>query len=246
MAPDDRLGRVRGMALRIEPDLSGVDIAFLGQFNPAILTPAWFAMHELLPNRVAESATSVVAHRDVTAFQADWLQLHVTQDEFRIHTAQSPYVRLYDLAERVFGEHLHHTPLKALGINRQVHFRVRNMAERDRIGRILAPVTVWGSWSDALGTTGDHGGPTSLTMTQVSPDDRPEDDRINVTVEPSGLVGDGHTGVYVRVNNYFVHQGVDSASTREVVALLKKHFESSIRFSDGIIDHVMSLATKDV
>lgn len=234
------------MTMRIEPDLSGVDIVFLGKFNPAILTPAWFAMHELLPNRVAESATLIAAHSDVTAFQADWLQLHVTQDEFRIHTAQSPYVRLSDLAERVFGEQLHHTPLKALGINRQVHFQVRNMDERDRIGRALAPVTAWGSWSDALGNSGDHGGPTSLTMTQVSPDDRPDDDRINVTVEPSGLVGDGRTGVYVRVNNHFVRQGVDNASTREVVALLKKHFESSICFSDDIIDHVMSLTAKEV
>lgn len=237
---------VREVTLRIEPDLSGVDIVFLGKFNPAILTPAWFAMHELLPSGIAESATLVAAHRDVTAFQTDWLQLHVTQDEFRIHTSQSPYVRLSDLAERLFGEHLHHTPLKALGINRRVHFRVQNMDERDRIGRTLAPVTAWGSWSDALGIDGDHGGPTSLTMTQVSPDDRPENDRINVTVEPSGLVGHGRTGVYVRVNNHFVRQEVDGAGTREVLALLKKHFESSIHFSDGIIDHVMSLATKEV
>lgn len=232
--------------MRIEPDLSGVGIVFLGKFNPAILTPAWFAMHELLPSRVAESATLTAAHPDVTAFSADWLQLHVTKDQFWSYTAQSPYVRLCDLALRVFGECLHHTPLEALGINRQVHFRVRNMAERDLIGRTLAPVTPWGSWSDALGISGDHGGPSSLTMTQVSPDGRPKGDRINVTVEPSILVNHGHTGVYVGVNNHFVRQGVDGANTREVLALLKEHFESSIRFSDGIVDHVMSLATKDV
>lgn len=228
--------------MRIEPDLSGVDIVFLGKFNPAILTPAWFAMHELLPSGVAESATLFGAHPDVTAFSADWLQLHVTQDQFRIHTSQPPHVRLHDLAVRVFDEHLHHTPLEALGIDRQVHFRVRSMAERDLIGRTLAPVTPWGSWSDALGADGDHGGPTSLTMTQVSPDDRPENDRINVTVEPSTLVGHGRTGVYVRVNNHFDRQGVGGTGTREMVALLKKHFDSSLRFSDEIINHLMSLS----
>lgn len=232
--------------MRIEPDLSGVGIVFLGKFNPAILTPAWFAMHELLPSGVAESATLTAAHPDATAFSADWLQLHVTKDQFWIHTAQSPHVRLCDLALRVFGEQLHHTPLEALGINRQVHFRVQSMAERDRIGRTLAPVTPWGSWSEALGTGGDHGGPTSLTMTQVSLDGRPEGDRINVTVEPSIMVGHGRTGVYVGVNNHFVHRGVDGTSTREVVALLKEHFASSIHFSDGIIDHVMSLAAGKV
>lgn len=233
------------MAMRIEPALSGVDVVFLGQFNPAILTPAWFAMHELLPCDV-DFATLLAAHPDVTAFSADWLRLHVTKDQFRIHTSQSPHVRLCDLALRVFGEHLHHTPLNALGINRQVHFRVRNMAERDRIVRTLAPVAPWGSWAGALGSDGDHGGPTSLTMTQVSPNDRPEGDRINVTVEPSAFVGNDRTGVYVRVNDHFVRPHDDGAGTRQLTALLKKHFESSIRFSDEIIDHVMSLSAQDV
>ena len=37
--------------MRIEPEISGVAVVLLGDFNPAIFTPAWFAMHELLPRR---------------------------------------------------------------------------------------------------------------------------------------------------------------------------------------------------
>lgn len=49
MAEDD--------AMRIEPEISGVGIVLLGAFNPMILTPAWFAMHGILPKAAAENAT---------------------------------------------------------------------------------------------------------------------------------------------------------------------------------------------
>ena len=35
--------------MRIEPEISGVSVVLLGDFNPAIFTPAWFALHGLLP-----------------------------------------------------------------------------------------------------------------------------------------------------------------------------------------------------
>lgn len=41
----------------------------------------------------------------------------------------------------------------------------------------------------------------SLTMRQHRPDDRPSDDQINVTVEPSERLQ--HWGVYVRVNDHY-------------------------------------------
>ena len=42
--------------MRIDPEISGVGIVVLGSFNPAIFTPAWFALHGLLPKSVADSA----------------------------------------------------------------------------------------------------------------------------------------------------------------------------------------------
>ena len=49
--------------MRIEPEISGVSVVLLGDFNPAIFTPAWFALHDLLPESVADDADLRIAHR---------------------------------------------------------------------------------------------------------------------------------------------------------------------------------------
>ena len=124
--------------MRIEPEISGVNVVLIGDFNPAIFTPAWFALHSLLPKGTADNAELQVAHQQVTKFSTDWLHLQVGLERFLVETSQAPYIRLRDLVVRVFKDHLYHTPLKAFGINRNVHFRVGSLAERDRIGRTLA------------------------------------------------------------------------------------------------------------
>ncbi len=229
-------------AMRIEPDVSGVEVFLVGVFNPAIFTPAWFAMHELLPKAAADSAELSVAHPRLTRFSLDWLNLQVKTDRFTADTRQAPHVRVQDLVVRVFREHLHHTPLRALGINRYVHFRVDSSAERDRIRTALAPTEPWGHWREELALDQEHGGMTSLTMSQTRPAGRPSGGRINVTVEPSNPVGDGRTGVFVRVNDHYAAADGPPGGNAELTACLHDRFEASIRRSDGIIDHIMSLS----
>lgn len=214
----------------------------LGDFNPAIFTPAWFALHNLLPKGAADSADLKVAHPQTTSFTADWLQLNVLVDQFSAETKQAPHIRLCDLVVRVFREHLFHTPLLALGINRQVHFRVRDFHARDRIGRTLAPVDAWGAWAAELGDGGRQGGMTSVTMTQVNIQGRSLDDKINVTIEPSNRVGVDVDGVYARVNDHYAVTAADGRPTEHLMDVLERNFESSVRRSDALIDHVMSLA----
>ncbi len=108
--------------MRIDPEISRVNIALLGDFNPAIFTPAWFSLTGLLPAHVADSSELEVAHRQITKFSADWLGLEVTAERFVVDTSQAPYVRMRDLVVRVFREQLPHTPLRAFGINRQSAF----------------------------------------------------------------------------------------------------------------------------
>lgn len=230
------------MGMRIEPEISGVQVVLVGDFNPAIFTPAWFALYRLLPEGVASTAKLEVAHPQVTKFTADWLNLEVRAERFAIDTAQAPHVRVRDLAVRVFREHLFHTPLKALGINRSVHFRVRNLAERDRIGRTLAPVEPWGRWGQDLGPDGARGGMTSLRMSQLSPKGRPSGGQINVTVEPSARIGVEGTGVYVAVNDHYAIEETGPGAGKGLMGLLESNFEGSLKRSEGIIDHIMSLA----
>ena len=228
--------------MRIEPDINGVSVVLIGDFNPAIFTPAWFALYGLLPKSVVANADLQVAHKDVTEFQADWLRFHVDNRRCSFQTMQAPHVRVCDLAVRVFGEQLTHTPIKAFGINREVHFQVGDMHERDRLGRRLAPVEPWGPWKDALGLDGAHGGMTSLTMTQVDPGGRTKGGRINVTVEPSVRIGQGRSGVYVRVNDHYVLEEANQDTADFTVDLVARHFDESLQRSEEIVDHVMSLS----
>ena len=227
--------------MRVTPEIDGVSIAILGNFNPAIFTPAWFALHGLLAEGVADSAELVVAHEQVTEFSVDWLRLNVTVDRFHVETTQAPLIRVHDLVVRVFKEHLHHTPLTAFGINRNVHFQVGSLAVRDQLGRALAPVEPWGAWGQELGLDGEHGGMTSMTMSQIDPEGRPAGGRINVQVEPSKRIGDGRTGVYVGVNDHYAFADTEPGAAVQAMELLENNFEASMNRSEAIIDHVMSL-----
>ena len=228
--------------MRIEPEISGAGVVMLGAFNPAIFAPAWFVLHGLLPERAADSAEVTLIHPQVTEFTFDWLHLQVTAEHFSAETSQAPHVRVCDLVMRVFGEHLPHTPLKGLGINRYVHFRVRGLAERDRIGRTLAPVEPWGRWGADLEPDGVHGGMTSLTMSQLDPPGRAAGGRINVTVEPSKRIGDPRLGVYVGVNDHYPIDETSPTTGARSTGVLEENFDASMKRSDDIIDHVMSLA----
>ncbi len=229
------------MSMRIAPEIDGVSIVMLGSFNPAIFTPAWFALHSLLPKGVADSAELAVAHPQMTSFSADWLRLNVTPEKFQVETVQAPQIRVQDIAVRVFAEHLPHTPLTAFGINRNVHFLVKDLAARSRLGRILAPVEPWGSWGQEFGSDGEHGGMKSLTMSQNDPTERSFGGQINVTVQPSSQVGGGITGVFVGINDHYVLGTSEPSAAGSSMELLEANFKSSQDRSEAIIDHVMSL-----
>ncbi len=229
--------------MRIEPEIDGAAVVLVGNFNPTIFTPAWFALHGLLPEDAADNADLTVAHQQVVMFNVDWFRLEVTADRFHVETTQAPHIRIHDLVVRVFKEHLHHTPLTAFGINRNVHFQVESPAIRDHLGRTLAPVEPWGHWGRELGLDDEHGGMTSLTMTQIDPEGRPAGGRINVTVEPSQRVGKGRTGVYVGINDHYAIGHSEPGTVGRTMELFEASFVASLHRSEQIIDHIMSLAT---
>jgi len=230
--------------VRIEPEISAVSLVLLGRFNPAIFLPAWFARYRLLTDREADSANLVIANNEVVNFEAEWLHLEVFPSRLQMISRTEPFIRLCDLAVRTFREFLPHTPIRALGINRQVHFRVGSFDARDRIGSILAPKEPWGEWGRLLAASPEkekRGGMRSLTMTQAAPDGR-QRGCINVTVEPSRNIGQESDGISVQVNDHFELQDADRTyDSNEIVGLLEDNFQHSLKRSEKIIDHVMSL-----
>ena len=106
----------------------------------------------------------------------------------------------------------------------------------------LPLIEPWGEWGRKLEPDGTRGGMTSLTMTQVNLPDRSPDGQINVTVQPSTQVGKDGTGVYVQVNDHYSIEDKNSRSaTSDIVGMLERRFEKSLRHAAQIIDQVMSL-----
>ena len=79
---------------------------------------------------------------------------------------------LMDFVIKTFGQFLSHSPINRLGINRQVHFGVRDEQNRNRIGRTLAPTSAWGEWGVQIegAPQNRRGGFTTLTMQEFKPD----------------------------------------------------------------------------
>ena len=228
--------------MRIQPELSRVDILVSGDFNPTIFSPRWLCANGLIRASLADSAQVRVIHPEISVFAADWLHIRVVRDRLSVWTMQAPYVRLRDLVLRIFSECLPHTTLRAFSINFSVLFLVDNPATRDRIGRTLAPVEPWGPLRQSLALDGTSGGMTGLQMSQLAPRGRNRGGQINVNVEPSARVGSSETGVLVSVNDHFAGSNVTSAADDSLMEVLGQEFKPSLKRSEGIVDQVMSLA----
>ncbi len=225
--------------LRIDPEIVGVQVVLLGDFNPAIFSPRWFSANGLIRETAADGADLQVIHQEVADFTADWLQIQVTRDRFVAASLQAPFLRLRDLVHRVFHECLFHTPLRAFGINYVVHFLVDSSATRDRLGTALVPLEPWGPWREQLNLDGRGGGMASLRVSQNRPAGRDEGGEINVVVAPSNRVGSSSgTGVFVRINDHFAGDG----NAERLMVTLASEFEASLDQSEQIVDHIMSLA----
>ena len=228
--------------MRVDPQYSSVTLVMLGNFNPSIFTPSWFGWNELIPENITNNARLKIAHEQLISFNADWVNLEVHPDRFILGTTQSPYVRLCDLTVRLFREKLPHTPLRALGINYDVHYCLWNFDKRMQLGRLLAPIEPWGDWGKEIELSDTPSGMTSLTMTQVNPEGRPPGGKINVTVGPSGEIEEERVGVAIKVNDHYGIENINSQTiSSEIIKLLELNFDESLKRSDKIIDHIMSL-----
>jgi hypothetical protein len=208
----------------------GSSIVLLGSFNPPILQPAWFAAHGLVPESEAEEADIEIVHRDLVVFRLPWCELQVTRERFHLSSAEAPTAALiHDLAVGTF-DILSHTPVHAMGLNRNVHYEMPSIDSWHKVGRELVPSEKWSTFLREPGMR-------SLTVEGLREDDRAG--YVRVRVEPSNRVPHG---VYIEVNN---HLGpVDSPASepnREVIAVLVEDWGPSQERADEAIKKVVGL-----
>jgi len=126
------------------PELSGVTVVVVGALNPAIFHPTWFAANDLIAEHEAAHALSeLIVSPGLTAFTADWLSVQVTQEKGIFSTVdEAEEFALRDVARGVL-DLLPHTPVDALGINSDAHYRIQTIEEWHAIGDRFVPKDFW-------------------------------------------------------------------------------------------------------
>lgn len=195
----------------VTPELSGVAIVGAGTFNPAILHPQWLAEKELIPENLAEHAMRqespqpVVVSPQLTVFVGDWLSVQVTPEQAVFSTVdQGRELDLRDFVRGVF-DLLPETPVDALGINSDTHFRTGSEGAWHAFGDRFLPKEFWeplfddGAWRKR--PDGKRVGMRSMTV-EVHRDDEILPGMVRVEVAPSVRITPN--GVYIGVNGHFL------------------------------------------
>lgn len=121
----------------------GANIVVRGRFNPAIFSPRWFRDEELIGDVEYDAAKIEIISPRASIFELGWARVHVSEDTFQVATEDADeFERLRDIAVGVL-KLLRHTPLMALGINRDFHVQVEDFEALNRIGDAITPKNIW-------------------------------------------------------------------------------------------------------
>jgi hypothetical protein len=220
-------------------ELGGVSLVAVGSFNPAIFHPRWFAEKELLSADVAESAATqeqLLLSREVAAFSADWLIVQVTLGQAQFSTVEEGRERdLRDVARGVFDV-LPETPVDAIGINSDAHFRVESESAWHELGDRFLPKEFWQPMFDGeqwiARSTGETVGLRSMTV-EAGRADVPG--YVRMEIGPSVRVVP--LGVYVGTNAHFQINIDDRRGTGyEAARVLDEHWEETRALEKRLVE----------
>lgn len=220
--------------MQTSPQFEGVNIVLLGQFNPAFFQPAWLAAENLVRPQEADSAEVQLIHPEAAVMRLEWLQLHVVRDRFQATTIQSPYFEpLRDLVVGIFSL-LNHTPLAALGINHEFHFRLDSEQQWHDLGDRLAPKHDWG----LLKTPGMR----SLVIEGQRDDGF--DGHVLVKVEPSRRF---EHSIYVEVNDHYELRAPTAkhGGAEKLIEVLTSQWARSMQRSIDLGQKLVAIAAED-
>jgi hypothetical protein len=210
--------------------LSGSTIVVVGSFNPSILQPAWFSSQGLITNGEATDAEVRVVHKDFTSFGTEYWDLECTADRLVIASDRAPAIEiLRDLAIGVFTL-LSHTPVHAVGLNRNEHWDLGSADALHSLGYRLVPQD---NWTAILETPAMQ----TLTVQGARPDDY--EGYIRVKVEPSIRI---ENGVYLEINDHFQlvpRENIDVEAAGKLIKLLSEDWQSSRERAQRIIEGVL-------
>lgn len=216
-----------------EPTLetSGATIVLLGAFNPRIFQPEWFARQGLLPDSEAEEASNLLIAPQVAQFETERFFIQVTTD--RLVAGTKPNTVAEPLRDLIAGTFyiLEHTPVQAMGLNRQMHFAMPSEDAWHLVGDRLAPKDPWNEFSNER-----RPGMKNLQILYASTSS--EKPSTTVSVQPSVQI---KHGVYFEVNDHFA--ATKDNGLKFLMEILQSRWEESQKNAERIARHILAWST---
>lgn len=186
----------------------------------------------LLPPDEAEQAEIKVIANEVCEFQTERFTIQVTNDRFAALSKPSANpAPLRDLVAGTFFV-LEHTPLTALGLNREMHYAMPTEEVWNRVGDTLVPKDIW---RNVL-----HGriGMRALVIEAGIPGDSEEkqlERKLTIRVEPSNYI---KHGVFRQTNEHYNAPEKEGAG-ESLTECLRNRWEGAYNYAAEIAIHVL-------
>lgn len=227
-------------------------LVLLGVFDIRSFTPTALFKNGVLTESDAISASNMmIVPNRISRFEIEKLKVNAQPERLEIEASAPPYVKLADIASKAIRENKDFpTKVVAIGINLHAYFMFDNYDMRDRLGRRLAPINVWGKWSEQLEKADSypaddprHSGMMSLVMRLPNIDDRMSG-YVDVRVEPSLRLKAPE--VFLSINDHYgLPLEPEKAEKVEPLALLEtveNRFDQSMQKSDEIMESILGVA----
>ncbi len=217
-------------------------VVVVGGLNPLIFQPEWLRSNQIIGQDEAEQASGEggieIISRELTSINLKAKKLIVDTQRFVIWAMEHPLVAANDFATSCFGL-LSHTPVSALGINRELVFRCPSVDAWHNIGEALAPRRPWSALVPPDDAKERRGGLRTITYeNSFRPDGAPGYVRATVSVPENSNLCD----VKVSINDHFtIGEPNKMGSGEDVVEILAARWTEAMDRSLTIIDSIKSL-----
>lgn len=221
-----------------ETSVEDISIVMLGDFNPKIFHPIWFAKEELLRESEAEDSKIEVIHQDVAAFSTEWLTVQVLRERFIASVKADAYSsHLGDLVQGVFHK-LRHTPVKQMGMNVLQRARFETETDWHAFGHFILPKSPWDGVIAKPGLRAAH-------VQGQRNEDLPG--HLVISVEPDLKT---KSDALIRVNDHYELSESDERllGADWAIAIVERGFQDSIARALAIVDRLIQkfLSTETV
>lgn len=204
-----------------------LSLVFLGDFNPAIFQPAWFSGKNLIREQEARDAKLDVVHNELAKFQIpNWLQFECTRLRCVFLTTQEPFFEpIRDLAIGTF-KILKETPIRALGINHNMHYQLPNEKTYYEFGNKLSPLS---NWEDTITDP-------RLIRLEILEGGRKDwkNGQYRINVVPSDIIGASSFGISIGFNHHFAKH--DNGPLNSIIDIIEENWESTEKKANSIPD----------